>query len=78
MVAVRFPVLAEPLVAFDPLQPPEAVHVVAFVELQLRVDAVPLASEVGFAVSVTVGAGTTVTVADCRPVVPPGPVHVRE
>lgn len=68
----------DPLGAFVPLQPPEAVQVVAFVELQVSTDVLPLASAVGLAVSVTVGTGTTVTVADCRPVVPPGPVHVSE
>ena len=67
-----------PLVALVPLQPPVAVHEVALVELQVNVEAVPLATEVGFAVSVTVGAGTTVTVAVATLLVPPVPVHINE
>ena len=50
-------VLRVPLVAFVPLQPPDAVHEVAFVELHVSVEAAPLAMDVGFAVSVTVAAG---------------------
>jgi hypothetical protein len=53
-------VLCVPLVAFAPLQPPEAVHEVAFVELHVSVEAPPLVTVVGFAVSVTVAAGTIV------------------
>ena len=64
--------------ALAPLQPPVAVHEVALVELQVRVDAVPLATEVGFAVNVTVGAGTTVTVAVATLLVPPAPLHLKE
>ena len=55
---------ALPLVALLPLQPPEAVQTVALVVLQVRADELPLATLVGFAESVTVGAGTTVTVVD--------------
>ena len=72
------PVLCVPLVPFVPLQPPVAVHEVALVELQVSVDAAPLATEVGFAVNVTVGAGTTVTVAVATLLVPPVPVQVSE
>jgi len=71
-----------PEVAFEPLHAPEAVHDVAFVEDHVRVE-VPLTfTEVGKALSVTVGAAGggglpfTVTVADC-PAAPPAPVHVR-
>jgi hypothetical protein len=46
-----------------PDQSPEAVQLVAFVELQVRVEEAPLATLVGLAVSVTVGNGRTVTVA---------------
>ena len=49
-----------------PLQPPEALQLVALVELQVSVEDPPLATFIGFAVSVTVGAGgggdVTVTV----------------
>lgn len=63
---VRAPVVCEPLVALLPDQPPEAVHEVAFVLDQPKVDALPLAIVLGLAPSVTVTVGTavTVTVAD--------------
>jgi hypothetical protein len=53
----------------DPLQPPEAVHEVAFVVLQASVEPAPLCTLAGLALSVTVGAAgggggaVTVTVA---------------
>jgi hypothetical protein len=78
VLAARAPVLSVPLVALVPLQPPEAVHEVAFVELQVSVEAPPLATVVGFAVSVTVGAATTMTVAPATLLVPPAPVQVIE
>lgn len=68
------PVLALLLVAFVPVQPPDAVQLVALVDDQVRVDEAPVARLVGFAASVTVGAGTTVTVADWL-AVPPVPVQ---
>ena len=40
--AVSAPVLCEPLNDLVPLQPPDAVHVDAFDELQVRVDPLPL------------------------------------
>jgi hypothetical protein len=65
-----------PLVARVPLQPPEAVHVVAFSELQLRMEDSPFDTVVSEADRVTAGAGAvTTTSADCA-VEPPGPVHV--
>jgi hypothetical protein len=69
-----------PLVAFVPLQPPEAVHDVALVELQVSVEDAPLAIVVGLAVKVAVGMGlvVTVTVAAAGVLVPPGPMHVNE
>jgi hypothetical protein len=78
VVAVRAPVLCVPLVALVPLQPPVAVHEVALVELHVSVEAAPLAIEVGFAVNVTVGAGTTVTVAVATLLVPPAPLQLKE
>jgi hypothetical protein len=78
VVAVSAGVLWVPLMVLAPLQPPEAVHDVALVELHVNVDAAPLATEVGFAVNVTVGAGTTVTVAVATLLVPPAPVQVSE
>ena len=50
----------------------------ALVELHVNVEALPLATEVGFADSVTVGAGTTVTVAVATLLVPPAPLQVNE
>jgi hypothetical protein len=76
VVAVRVPVLWVPLAVFVPVQPPEAVQEVALVELQVSVEDPPLAIDVGFAVSVAVGTGATVTVADAAVLVPPAPVHV--
>lgn len=65
VVAFSAAVLFEPLIASDPLQPPEAVHAVALVADQLNIDAAPLLSVLGLAVSVTAGAGlVTDTVAD--------------
>jgi len=51
---------------------------VALVEVQVRVEALPLLTLVGLALSDTVGAGgaETVTVADCD-AEPPAPVQVR-
>jgi len=72
------PVLCVPLVALAPLQPPVAVQEVALVELQVSVELPPLATEVGFAVNVTVGAGTTVTVAVATLLVPPVPLQLKE
>jgi hypothetical protein len=77
-VAVSAEVLCVPLMVLAPLQPPEAVHVAALVELHVNVDAAPLATEVGFAVNVAVGVGTTVTVAMAALLVPPAPVQVNE
>jgi hypothetical protein len=64
-------------VACAPFQPPDAMQLVAPVELQLNVAPFPLMTLVGFVVSETVGAnGITVTVAlACA--VPPAPLHVN-
>ena len=48
---MRAPVLCVPLVDLLPLQLPDAVHEVAFVELHVSADAAPLATDVGFAVT---------------------------
>jgi hypothetical protein len=78
-LAVSAPVDWLPEVAFVPDQSPEAVQEVAFVEDQVSVEAPPLATDVGFAVSETVGTGVppvTVTLADTL-ALPPAPVQVR-
>jgi len=78
VVAASAPVLSVPLVASTPLQPPDAVHVVASTELQVSVAVPPGATVVGSAVRVTVGTGVaTTTSADCDDD-PPGPVQVSE
>ena len=60
-----------------PTQAPEAVQEVAFVADHVRVDALPLITELGLTPRVTVGAGDfTDTEADC-PALPPAPVQVR-
>jgi len=65
VVLASVPVDQVPLVATVPFQPPEAVQAVASAELQLKVDAPPLAIVVGDADSFTVGASeATTTLAD--------------
>jgi hypothetical protein len=76
VLAVSAPLVCEPLVARPPFQPPEAVQEFALVDDQFNVEALPLATVLGAAVSVTVGAGAvTDTVADCV-ALPPVPVQV--
>src|SRR6185437_2828654 len=61
-----------------PDQPPEAVQAVALLALQVKVEALPLATELGLADRLTVGAGVdpvTETVADCV-ALPSGPLQV--
>jgi hypothetical protein len=65
-----------PLIASAPVQPPLAVHDVAFVLDQVRVELPPEGMVVGLADSVTVGVGATVTVALAGDDVPPAPVQV--
>jgi hypothetical protein len=79
--AVRTPVDVLPLVGSAPVQFPVAVQEVAFVELQTRVAALPLVRLVGFARSVTAGAGVAgevpVTETDVvASLLPPAPLQV--
>jgi len=77
LVVANAPLDWLPEVVLLPVHAPEARQETALVEDQVRVEDSPLAIDVGFAVSDTVGAGgMTVTVADALPV-PPGPVHAR-
>ena len=72
------PVLWVPLVALVPLQPPEAAQEVAMVEFHVRVEPAPRTTVVGFAVSVTVAAGTTFTVAVATSLWPSARLQVSE
>jgi hypothetical protein len=76
VVLVSAPVDHVPLVATAPLQPPEAVHAVAFCDFQLRLDEPPLATVVGEAVSATVGAGEVTAICADVEAEPPGPVQL--
>ncbi len=77
VVAVSAAVFCVPLAASEPLQPPEAAQEVALVEDHVKVEVAPLATVLGLALSVTVGACVvTVTDADWA-ALPPLPVQVR-
>jgi hypothetical protein len=71
------PVDTEPLAGLAPVQAPEAVQEVALVADQVRVELLPLITELGFELRLTVGAGDfTETEADCV-ALPPAPVQVK-
>lgn len=79
VVALSGPVLALPFVGSAPLQPPEAVHAVAFAELQESVAALPVCTVMGFAVRVTVGgigAATVIVTAALAGEAPVAPVQL--
>ena len=79
VAALNAPVVALPLVGSAPLQPPEAVHALAFVERQVSVVAAPLTTAAGLAVRAIVGAvgATAVTVTvEIAGLVPEAPAHV--
>jgi hypothetical protein len=67
-----------PDIALPPVQPPDAVHVLACVLVHVSVDDPPLATAAGPAVNVTVGngAGSTLIVTDFV-VLPPAPEHIN-
>lgn len=74
------PVDCVPLADFAPVHAPDAVQLVALVVVHVSVELLPVVIDVGFAVSVTVGAGgaaVTVTMVEAG-VLPPAPVHVKE
>jgi hypothetical protein len=60
-----------------PDQPPEAVQLVAFVEVQDSVAVVPERTADTLALSVTVGAGTCTVMLATACAVPPAPLHSR-
>jgi hypothetical protein len=75
-LAVSAPVDCEPLTGMLPDQAPEAEQEVALVDVQVKVDAVPLLTVLGVAAKLTFGDGVvTETVADCV-ALPPEPVQV--
>jgi hypothetical protein len=75
-LAVSAPVDCDPFAGWLPDQAPEAVQEVALVADQANVELPPLATVLGLAVKLTVGAGeVTETVADCV-ALPPLPVQV--
>jgi hypothetical protein len=80
VLAVSAVVVTLPLIACAPVHPPEAVHEVALVVVQVSVEVPPLATLVGFAVSDTPGgadAAITVTAAVAAAgVVPLAPAQV--
>jgi len=64
-LAVRTPVDCEPLMGLPPLHALDAVQAVALAADQVSIELVPLATELGDALTRTVGAGAlTETVAD--------------
>jgi hypothetical protein len=71
------PVDCEPLTGLPPDHAPEAMHEVALVADQAKVELLPLITELGLALRLIVGAGDfTDTVADCA-ALPPAPVQVK-
>ena len=76
MVLVSAPVLLLPLIASGPAQPPEAVQLVALVELQVSIDELPLETTLGLADREAVGTGATVTVAEAVGLAPPPPLQL--
>jgi hypothetical protein len=75
-LAVSAPVVCDPVSGLAPVQDPEAVQAVALVADQFSVELLPLATVLGLAERLMVGAGcVTETVADCV-ALPPLPVQV--
>jgi hypothetical protein len=77
--AFKAPVACVPLVGMAPDQPPDAVHEVAFVAVHFTVELAPLATVLGLALMLTVGAveadfSDTVAVWTA---LPPGPVQLK-
>jgi hypothetical protein len=80
VIFCRAPVERDPLMPTLPDQPPEAVQALALVVDQFKVELAPLATVLGLALRLTVGAGVagvTDTVAACV-ALPPAPVQVSE
>lgn len=67
----------EPPDALLPDHAPEAVHAVAFVVLHCSVELLPLATVLGLALRLTLGAGVVTTTCADWEADPPGPEQVR-
>ncbi len=77
MLSTNAPVDWDPLTAFDPLQPPAALQVLALDATHVKVALPPLGTVLGAAEKAIVGVGAvTDTVAVCD-ADPPGPVQVK-
>jgi hypothetical protein len=78
VLASTAPLDCVPLVALLPDQPPEAVHEVALADDQVSAALLPLATVLGLALILTVGAAAaTETVVDWVALLPPKPVQVN-
>ena len=70
LVLLTGPVDADPLMAFEPLQLPVALQLVASSVVQVSVEADPGSTVVGFAVSLMVGAGAALEAEAAAPALP--------
>ena len=70
-------IASEPEVAFDPLQAPDALHVVALAVVQVRVVSFPARTDSGSAVKFTVALGIGGGVGSEEPPPPPPPHETR-
>ncbi len=77
VVALSATVVCEPLDAFVPVQPPEAVQLVALLAVHCRLAVPPALMVVGLAVSDTVGVAPTTETVTVLVDVPPVPVQER-
>lgn len=71
-------VISSPVVARSPAQSPEAVQVVASVELQASREVEPAVTLDGLAARLNVGAGAMTAIDTSREIVPPAPVQLSE
>ncbi len=69
--AAKGSVASDPAVAIEPDQPPEAVHELASVEVQVSVTDEPVATDAALEVNVTVGAGSDEACVGLLPSLPP-------
>jgi hypothetical protein len=77
VVLVSAPVDHVPLSGTAPLQPPDAVQLVAFAAFQVKVELPPLPTVVGEAVNVTAALGTVTLMSTDLVAVPPEPTQVK-